>query len=158
MCLVYALLYRRVECLILIPHSGFFYDPCCGAVVPFLTALNSYLQLSTRTTLFMMGDEDVATKAPESDAQVAQKPSMLSSEDTPAQAGASMGVRVILIYNLPYRTELIDFYRTIVRQTDRLVRQLSRPFRFTLLKPASATNGAQPTGVSAKCFFLTIQE
>ena len=37
-----------------------------------------------------MTDQDVATRAPESDAK---EPSMLSSEDTPAQQGASMGVR-----------------------------------------------------------------
>ena len=37
-----------------------------------------------------MADDDVATKAPESDAT---EPSMVSSEDTPAQKGASMGVR-----------------------------------------------------------------
>ena len=36
-----------------------------------------------------MADDDVATKAPESDAH---EPSMISSEDTPAQQGASMGV------------------------------------------------------------------
>ncbi len=36
-----------------------------------------------------MADTDVATKAPESDAQ---EPSMISSEDTPAQSGQSIGV------------------------------------------------------------------
>ena len=36
-----------------------------------------------------MADEGIATKAPESDAK---EPSMLSSQDTPAQEGASMGV------------------------------------------------------------------
>lgn len=38
-----------------------------------------------------MADEDVATRAPESDADV-KEPSMVSPEDTPAQKGASMGV------------------------------------------------------------------
>lgn len=37
-----------------------------------------------------MADDEVATKAPESDAH---EPSMVSSEDTPAQQGASMGVQ-----------------------------------------------------------------
>ena len=37
-----------------------------------------------------MADEDVATKAPESDAK---EPTMMSAEDTPAQKGPSMGVR-----------------------------------------------------------------
>jgi len=37
-----------------------------------------------------MADDDVATKAPESDAH---EPSMVSSNDTPAQQGASMGVQ-----------------------------------------------------------------
>ena len=37
-----------------------------------------------------MADDDVATRAPESDAK---EPSMISSGDTPAQKGASMGVR-----------------------------------------------------------------
>ena len=37
-----------------------------------------------------MADDEVATRAPESDAK---EPSMISSEDTPAQKGASMGVR-----------------------------------------------------------------
>ena len=41
-----------------------------------------------------MADDDVATKAPESDAK---DPSMLSSEDTPAQKGASMGVRYVAL-------------------------------------------------------------
>ena len=41
-------------------------------------------------TAFKMADDEVATKAPESDAK---EPSMVSSEDTPAQTGASMGVR-----------------------------------------------------------------
>ena len=36
-----------------------------------------------------MADEDVATKALESDAK---EPSMMSAEDTPAQKGPSMGV------------------------------------------------------------------
>lgn len=36
-----------------------------------------------------MADDEVATKAPESDAH---EPSMVSSEDTPAQKGTSMGV------------------------------------------------------------------
>ena len=40
-------------------------------------------------TILKMADEEVATKAPESDAQ---QPSMVSAEDTPAQTGASMGV------------------------------------------------------------------
>lgn len=38
-----------------------------------------------------MAEDDVATKAPESDAK---EPSMISSEDTPAQQGASMGVQL----------------------------------------------------------------
>ncbi len=37
-----------------------------------------------------MADDEVATRAPESDAK---EPSIMSSEDTPAQKGASMGVR-----------------------------------------------------------------
>ena len=37
-----------------------------------------------------MADDEVATRAAESDAK---EPSMISSEDTPAQKGASMGVR-----------------------------------------------------------------
>lgn len=37
-----------------------------------------------------MAEDGVATKAPESDAH---EPSMLSSEDTPAQQGSSMGVK-----------------------------------------------------------------
>ena len=45
-----------------------------------------------------MADEDVATKAPESDAK---EPSMMSSEDTPAQTGASMGVRYLLVAETP---------------------------------------------------------
>ena len=36
-----------------------------------------------------MAEDDVATKGPESDAH---EPSIVSSEDTPAQKGASMGV------------------------------------------------------------------
>ena len=40
-------------------------------------------------TTLKMADEEVATKAPESDAK---QTSMLSAEDTPAQTGASMGV------------------------------------------------------------------
>ena len=40
-------------------------------------------------TKLNMTDEDVATRAPESDGK---EPSMLSSQDTPAQEGASMGV------------------------------------------------------------------
>ena len=45
-----------------------------------------------------MADNNLATKAPESDAH---EPSLVSSKDTPAQEGASMGVnntflRVIL--------------------------------------------------------------
>ena len=43
-----------------------------------------------------MADDDVATKAPESDAK---EPSMMSTEDTPAQKGASMGVRYIALIN-----------------------------------------------------------
>ncbi len=41
-----------------------------------------------------MADADVATKAPESDAQ---ESSMISSEDTPAQSGQSMGVKIAFI-------------------------------------------------------------
>ena len=48
------------------------------------------------TTKFNMADEDVATRAPESDAK---EPSMLSSEDTPAQKGASMGVRYTVLHS-----------------------------------------------------------
>ena len=43
-----------------------------------------------------MSEPEIATKAPESDAQESQvpkEPSMISAEDTPAQKGASMGVR-----------------------------------------------------------------
>ena len=43
-----------------------------------------------------MADEDVATRAPESDAK---EPSMLSSEDTPAQEGASMGVHYAVLHS-----------------------------------------------------------
>lgn len=43
-----------------------------------------------------MADNDVATKAPESDAK---EPSMISSEDTAAQKGASMGVRDVNTLN-----------------------------------------------------------
>ena len=40
-----------------------------------------------------MAEDDVATKAPESDAQESKKQSsMISPEDTRAQEGASMGV------------------------------------------------------------------
>ena len=42
----------------------------------------------------IMADNDVATRAPENDAK---EPSMISSEDTPAQQGASMGVRDVII-------------------------------------------------------------
>ena len=45
---------------------------------------------------FNMADEEVATKAPESDAK---EPSMVSAEDTPAQKGASMGVRCAPLYS-----------------------------------------------------------
>ena len=41
-----------------------------------------------------MADDEVATRAPESDAQ---EPSLASSGDTPALKGASMGVRNSLI-------------------------------------------------------------
>ncbi len=41
-----------------------------------------------------MADADVATKAPESDAQ---ESSLISSEDTPAQSGQSMGVKIAFI-------------------------------------------------------------
>ena len=44
-----------------------------------------------------MADEDVATRAPESDAK---EPSLLSSEDTPAQRGASMGVGYAAAHSL----------------------------------------------------------
>ena len=40
-------------------------------------------------TTLKMADEEVATKAPESDAK---QTSIVSAEDTPAQSGASMGV------------------------------------------------------------------
>lgn len=40
-------------------------------------------------TTLKMADDEVATKAPESDARQA---SMVSTEDTPAQTGTSMGV------------------------------------------------------------------
>lgn len=58
-----------------------------GRQLPLLT------QLPFAGVIFLtlkMADDDVATKAPESDAT---EPSMVSSEDTPAQKGASMGVR-----------------------------------------------------------------
>lgn len=45
-----------------------------------------------------MAEPDIATKAPENDAQetqVPKEPSMISKEDTPAQKGPSMGVRGI---------------------------------------------------------------
>ena len=46
-----------------------------------------------------MAEPEVATKAPENDAQetqVPKEPSVISAEDTAAQKGASMGVRVIM--------------------------------------------------------------
>ena len=43
-----------------------------------------------------MADEDVATRAPESDAK---EPGLLSSKDTPAQAGASMGVHYAVLHS-----------------------------------------------------------
>ena len=46
--------------------------------------------LASASLTLKMADEDVATRAPESDAK---EPSIMSSEDTPAQKGASMGVR-----------------------------------------------------------------
>lgn len=42
---------------------------------------------------FNMAEDEVATKAPESDAM---EPSMISSGDTPAQKGSSMGVRLFV--------------------------------------------------------------
>ena len=44
--------------------------------------------------LLNMGEDDVATKAPESDVH---EPSMISSADSSAQQGASMGVNLPLI-------------------------------------------------------------
>ena len=44
-----------------------------------------------------MAEEAVATKAPESDAQ---EPSILSSSDTPAQTGLTMGVRKPVAFQL----------------------------------------------------------
>ena len=49
------------------------------------------------TTKSNMADEDVATRAPEGDAK---EPSVLSSQDTPAQEGASMGVRYPALHSL----------------------------------------------------------
>ena len=41
----------------------------------------------------MAAEDDVATKAPESDAaQDPKQPSIVSAEDTPAQTGPSLGV------------------------------------------------------------------
>ncbi len=43
-----------------------------------------------------MAEPEVATKAPDMDAsgyEPTKEPSMISAEDTPAQKGASMGVR-----------------------------------------------------------------
>ena len=60
-------------------------DVYSGAGNPFLTLELLHL---AHTTL-KMADEEVATKAPESDAK---QTSMVSAEDTPAQTGASMGV------------------------------------------------------------------
>lgn len=51
-------------------------------------------RLRFRFVTFDMADDEVATKAPESDAK---EPSMMSSEDTPAQKGASMGVRYVAL-------------------------------------------------------------
>ena len=51
-------------------------------------ALSLELLHLAHTTL-KMADEEVATRAPESDAK---QTSMVSAEDTPAQTGASMGV------------------------------------------------------------------
>lgn len=56
-----------------------------------------------------MADDEVSTKAPESDAK---EPSMVSSEDTSAQTGASMGV-TIPTASKPCAL-LISSYRTIV--------------------------------------------
>ena len=55
-----------------------------------LVALDYIAPIVTSSTFNMAADDDVATKAPESDAK---ESSMISSEDTPAQKGASMGVR-----------------------------------------------------------------
>lgn len=54
---------------------------------------------------FNMADEGVATRAPESDAK---EPSMMSSEDTPAQKGASMGV----CYAAPHIWNAADLKRS----------------------------------------------
>lgn len=50
-----------------------------------------------------MADDDLATKAPESDAK---EPSMVSSEDTTAQTGASMGV-----YDPPFEAVIVTHFR-----------------------------------------------
>ncbi len=60
-------------------------------------------------TTLKMADEEVATKAPESDATQA---SMVSAEDTPAQTGASMGVCPSNLSN--HRTFLTMMGRNIV--------------------------------------------
>ena len=54
----------------------------------------------------MMAEDEVATRAPESDAKQA---SMVSAEDSPAQTGASMGVGL---------SNLMD-YRTFLTTTSR---------------------------------------
>lgn len=64
---------------------------------PYILSGSSYLSLlelsfSDLIHKLSMADEDIATKAPESDAK---EPSMMSSKDTPAQTGASMGVRYV---------------------------------------------------------------
>ena len=62
-----------------------------GRQLPVLIALlGTYLLSGLIIPTFNMADEEVATRAPESDVK---EPSMISSEDTPAQKGASMGVR-----------------------------------------------------------------
>lgn len=73
-----------------------------------------------------MADDDVATKAPESDAQ---ETSGISSEDTPAQKGVSMGEHCV---------------------TDRPSREpatIIQPIHPFLLKTHTATGDQQPSGV-----------
>ena len=66
------------------------------ALVRHLHLLSSKQIYYPITITLNMADDDVATKAPESDAK---EPSIMSSEDTPAQKGASMGVRYIALIN-----------------------------------------------------------
>lgn len=60
--------------------------------------LNLPIRQATNNLTSTMADEEIATKAPESDAQLSnepKQPSMISDNDTPAQKGASMGVTTL---------------------------------------------------------------